>query len=642
MPLLSYGEVEQADSLSGSDMSLEESGESTNLGREFLLFQEIPVVVITASRVEQPILESPSTITVLTKEDIKRYGVTSFSDLLRNVPGVDIMSMSATDRNIGMRGFNHPGSGKILSLVDGIPIYLDFYGLTSWEALPVSVEEIERIEIIRGPGSALYGANALDGVINIITDSSLKNLGTTMTAKVNHSGKLSGSVVHGDRIGNLGYKASLGWDSISGWDDEDSNAGENKRLNGHLSYTIDDHSEIHLSGRTSEHQGEVTGLPGFEPIRFDTTEGSLKIDYIRSNLKLHLFYRRLTLDGSVDLASLYHLGNDTIDSELQHSFYPVTGNFITWGLNWKFNRMDSDILDSLYNQNLWATYIQDQIRLSRSLNLTVGLRYDRHPLTGNNFSPRGSIIYSPTIGHALRASLGSAFRNPSFVHSYISLDYRLSTPLFPTPMDIEILGNRDLSPEWMTSFELGYQGRFGTRLKGGVDLFINRLEDSIILTRTETYAEDALFPGSPGGVIPSVVSAINQDDAKAIGGEIVMDLSITPWLSAYANYSYQYVTDSKTGERIDEAAQHRVNPSLCIKPGQNLSISLFANYMSGRVRIEERVDPYLMLNSALSYSLGGTEIGLSVSNLLNDKHLEYPGGDEIGRSMILSLMYRIQ
>lgn len=617
------------------------TSEDNNSVPEAILFQNIPIVV-TATRVEQPILESPSTISVLTRKDLKYYGVTSFSDILRNVPGVDIMSISATDRNVGMRGLNQLGSGKILSLVDGIPIYLDFYGLTSWEALPISLEEIERIEIVRGPGSALYGANALDGVINIITDSSMKNIGTMMTGKLNHRGKLGGSIIHGNQNSNFDYKTSLGWDSISGWDDEDSSDEGNRRLNGNLGYKINDYSGIRLRGGISDHQGAVTALPGFAPIGYDTIEGNLRAEYIRSDLKLHLLYRGVGAEVSMNPTNLYKLRNDIIDSDFQHSFYPVSRNFVTWGIYYKFTRINSGIMESVYTQNLWAIYIQDQIQLSDSLALTAGIRYDRHPLSGNNFSPRASLVYSPVEGHAIRASAGRAFRNPSYIHSYISLDYLLSTPLFPTPIGVRVDGNTELFPEQILSFEIGYQGRFGDRFGGKAVSFVNKFGDMIYLDMNRFYDKDALFPGSPGGIIPSLVTGANEtEDILVRGAEIAVEALVANWLSAHANYSYQFATNLETKEKLEDAPQHKFSPALRINPGRNFFISIFANYVGGLKTEGVEIDSYIMLNSVISYSFGVAEIGLSISNLLDNRHLEHPDGNEIGRTIILNLTYQI-
>ena len=608
--------------------------------RELLLLQEIPVV-ITPTKVAQPILESPSSITVLTKEDIRRYGMTSFADILRNVPGVDVMSMSPTDRNISMRGFNELVAGKILTLVDNLPIYMDFFGMTLWEALPVSIDEIERIEIIRGPGSALYGANAFDGVVNIITDSASEAVGTNMTAAVDHHGEMQGSIIHGGGMDDLTYKASAGWDRHSGWDDVDADVGKNTNFSGYLWYTVNDNSDIRLSGKIQNSLGDMVALPSSAPTGYNTTESDLRVNYTRSDMKFYAFHRRTASTGDISDEVPYQFENNTFDSELQYSFRPIMNNSITCGLNYRFNRIDSTLLDALHNQNLWAVYIQDQFKFSRALALTAGLRYDKHPLTGSNISPRGSIVYSPWSGHAFRASAGKAFRNPPLIYSYALTNYKISTPLFPAPIDVKIIGNKELVPEWMTSFEFGYQGTFGGRLRGGIDLFFSKTDGLTAIKAAETHDENALFPGSPGGIIPSVMSMFNDRDADAQGGEVSADLSVTRWLSAYGNYSYQRISDSKTEEEIRSAPRHKINSGLCLRLGRSFLINVFANYVDGTVWENTEVDPYMILNSMISYKMGAVEARLSISNILNDRHLEHPQGDEIGRSMVLSLTYRM-
>jgi outer membrane receptor protein involved in Fe transport len=300
------------------------------------------------------------------------------------------------------------------------------------------------------------------------------------------------------------------------------------------------------------------------------------------------------------------------------------------------------ISDAIHEQNLWAIYIQDQFKLSRAFTLTAGLRYDKHPLTGSNRSPRGSIVYSPWAGHAFRVSAGKAFRNPPLMYSYASqVSYQTSVPLLPEPVDVKIGGTEDLAPEWMTSFELGYQGTFGVRLRGGIDLFYNKLEGLTTVSTTETYAENALFPGSPGGIIPSEISVINDLDAEAYGGEVFADFSVTRWLSAYGNYSYQKIIDSKTEEEIRSAPRHKINSGLRLGMGKNFLISVFANYVDKTLWENMELDPYMMLNSMISYKMGAVEARLSVSNILNDRHLEHPQGGEIGRFMVLSLTYHI-
>ena len=631
MPLLSYGAAEQ-------------SGDSTSFKRELLLFQEIPVVVITAAKVEQPILESPSTITVLTREDIKRYGITSLSDILRNVPGVDVMSVSPTDRNVSMRGFNQLVAGRILSLIDNRPIYLDFYGLTGWEFVPISINEIERIEIVRGPGSALYGANAFDGVVHIITNSAPATNGTSMIARIDQSGKLGGSVIHEDFVDDLTYRVSMGLRSISEWNDGDTDAGEIRRFNGILQYDIDDRSFLHLSAGISDQRGNFLVFPEFDPVVYDGKTYYMDTKYARSNLKCRVIWRRMAGNntGSQGSFPADRMKTDILDCDVQRSFRLLGNNFITCGLDYRLNWVDLGMLGGQHSQNLLAGYIQDQLRLTKALALTAGLRYDRHPLTENNLSPRCGIVYSPLRGHAFRASAGRAFQNPPFLYSYISTSYDVSIPISPSLVNMRVLGNRDLSPEWVTSLELGYKGNFSARLRGGVDIFYNQLGGLMEFDVAETYDENALFPGSPGGVIPSAVSIFNESDAEAWGGEVSAEFSVTQWLSTYANYSYQRVTDSKTGEKIESSPSHKLNPGLYTRLGQNLTISVFANYVDSTVWDGQEIDSYMLLNSSIRYRAGDTEIALSAFNLLNNRHQEHPDGDEIGRSVVLSLMYKIR
>ncbi|MDQ1317484.1 MAG: iron complex outerrane recepter protein, partial [Candidatus Poribacteria bacterium] len=551
--------------------------------RELLLMQDIPVVT-TPAKVAQSVLESPSTITVLTKEDIRRYNINSLSDILRNVPGMDVMTISPTDTNISIRGLNQLGAGRILSLVDNMPIYNDFHGYTSWEFLPVSIDEIERIEIIRGPGSALYGANAFDGVVNIITNQATAENNTIANIAANQFGRFSNAtLIHNGGNKSLSYKGSAGWERKDGWNDENINAGESKRFNGYLNYNIKDNSNISLSGDIQGENGDVTGLSQYTPV-YNSISNYLKLDYVRPNLKGSLRWNRLYSKINTDESSLtenpvttgykelsnYKLENNVINAELQNSFHVFNSNFITWGLNYRLNHLTSDILSDVDSQNIFSGYIQDQIRLFRSLRFTTGLRYDRHPLTGDNFSPRGSIVYTPVFGHAFRASAGRAFRNPSFVYSYASALYKISMPDLPMTIDVKLHGNKELTPEWINSYELGYQGIFGARLKGGIDLFYNKLDGLFEIKPVETYPEGALFPGSPGGVIPSKVSALNSGDVNAKGGEINANVSLTDWLSMQANYSYQYVTDSKTGKRLEYTPIHKFNPGLSMEFSQKL------------------------------------------------------------------------
>src|SRR4029453_17369378 len=169
------------------------------------------VIVVTASRTEQPLSESPAAISVLTAKDIEQIPADDIGDLLRNVPGLNVTQTSARDINMTARGSTNTLSTSQLVLLDGRSIYLDFFGFVMWDFLPVNFGEIKQIEAVRGPGSAVWGANAMPGVVNLITKRPKGMVGPYVLAGGGEIGTLYGSVTHAGVSGNMGYKFSGGY-----------------------------------------------------------------------------------------------------------------------------------------------------------------------------------------------------------------------------------------------------------------------------------------------------------------------------------------------------------------------------------------------------------------------------------------------
>lgn len=167
-------------------------------------------IVSIASRYEQPISRAPSDVYVITDEEIRNSGATDIPTLLRRVPGMEVMQTNAVDFNVSVRGNNQVLANKLLVLVDGRSIYLDQAGNTIWKLLPVTLAEIKRIEVLKGPASAVYGFNAFDGVINIVTKSPEEMKGTTLQVAGGDLGTLLTSVVQAGTVGNWGYRLSGG------------------------------------------------------------------------------------------------------------------------------------------------------------------------------------------------------------------------------------------------------------------------------------------------------------------------------------------------------------------------------------------------------------------------------------------------
>ena len=163
-------------------------------------------IVVTASRYGQDPLDAPSTVTVLSKDTIERSGALNIPDLLRRVVGVDVMSMSAAQPDLSIRGFNRELSNKVLVLIDGRSVYWDFIGTTFWSSLPIAMTDIERIEVIRGPGSAVYGANAMTGVVNIITKTPGVDPHTLISVTAGFPDILEGDVSTSGRVKDTAFR----------------------------------------------------------------------------------------------------------------------------------------------------------------------------------------------------------------------------------------------------------------------------------------------------------------------------------------------------------------------------------------------------------------------------------------------------
>ena len=181
------------------------------VSEELELLKEEETVSI-ATRHEQPISQAPSNVYVITDEDIRHSGATDIPTILRRVPGLDVMQVTGADFNVSARGDNQLFANKILVMVDGRSIYIDGQGLVFWKSLPVTLPEIKRIEVLKGPASVVYGFNAFDGVINIITKSAQDMKGTTLQFGGGELGTISSSAVQAGSAGKLDYRLSIGHD----------------------------------------------------------------------------------------------------------------------------------------------------------------------------------------------------------------------------------------------------------------------------------------------------------------------------------------------------------------------------------------------------------------------------------------------
>ena len=610
--------------------------------------------------------ESPSAISIITEEEIKESGAISIPDLLRFVPGIDVMQISSSHWEVNARGLNQIRSNKMLIMIDGRSVYADYFGGVIWQGLPITLDEIKRIEIIRSPISALYGANALSGIINIITKSPRESSGSYLSVEKGNLNSLRSTFIYGNRTGKLGYKISGTYRDINSWRSSNINSEERFIGNIKLDYLINGKSSFALDAGFES--GNVEQIILASILKFDGNTNYVKANYNYSNLNFQFFWNH----GEVVSPSFVGYGDqadskyDTYDGELVHTLYIGAKNTMTLGGSARINYIKSNIIDRNHQQNLFAGFLQNEYRPNKKITALVGVRIDNHPLVNTDLSPRASIVIEPKKNHTFRFTANKAFRNPTFTDSYLLVPLEpVTLPSPPLPpgsqTDITILGNEELKPENIETLEFGYQTFYNRVLKLKFDFFYNRIDNFIgtgdfipLSFLTNPVDGSIIFDPVSGLPIPRSLtqSFVNLGSAEILGGEFGFNWLLNNWLTVRGNYSYQDTQNRYTLNRYAASPKNKFNLVTDVFVNKKLSLSILGHYVDkarwdidtdGNSEPEKHDTPsYFTLDSRFTYKILNSKINaeLIVQNLFNNEHKEYPIGETIGRRVALRLNFK--
>ena len=355
--------------------------------KEDIFFREIPMVV-TASRVEQPINEAPSAMYVITAEDIKQSGVTNIPDLLRIVPGLHIKQFTGSSYDVNVRGIVDNPANKTPLLIDGRSVKITIYDSIYWPLVPITLEEIERIEVIRGPASTLYGANAMTGLINIITKKARDTQGILFSSSAGEKNALRNALLQGGEINsNLKYRLSLENSKVNHWGEipyNDKLDQDMKKIGVTLDYEIEQDASLTLFGYYQ--QGECTvattsslGIVDVEDaditqvdLRYQDPSIMARVNIVDSDQKKIYHYQ----DGG----GKFNYSTD-LNFELQHNV-DLNNHSLIWGLNYMNVSLNTNYLSRKEEQDRWGVFIEEAYKIEDDLILTLGLRIDSHPEAG--------------------------------------------------------------------------------------------------------------------------------------------------------------------------------------------------------------------------------------------------------------------
>ncbi len=571
-------------------------------------------VVVTASKVETQLVNAPATMSVIGSQMIQGSPSQSYADLLRAVPGMNVAQTSARDINITSRSATSTLSTSQLALLDGRSLYLDFFGFVAWDFLPVNTDEIKQIEVIRGPASAVWGANALTGVVNIITKSPREMQGDEFTLgaggfdrNVGSNGLGTGTLfyVNGTHAAapnnRWSYKISAGAFTQDAFARPSGtipnkyqtaypaypNSGTTQpKFDTRVDYDMENGGKVVVAGGVAGTSGIIdTGIGPFQ-IKSGSVLGYTKVNYSKGALKVNGYLN--LLDGkapallSVDAATgqpvNFTFNTKTFDLEFGNSNAIGTTQVVSYGGNFRHNAFALSIAPNGDNRTEGGAYLQDEIFLSKYFRWLVGARVDKFSVLKNAvFSPRTTFMIKPTPDQTFRVSYNRAYRAPSLVNNFLQLtivnqlDLGAINPFLAGMLynfPVQATGNENLTETSLDAYEIGYTGTIRDRATVTAAFYVNDTKNDIFFTQVGSYTSHNPPPGwplppvvldlliaqnafGPGLGLPSEFSYRNFGKVRDKGLELGLDLAVNRNVHGYTNYSYQ-ATPVPTGFDISE------------------------------------------------------------------------------------------
>jgi iron complex outermembrane receptor protein len=539
-----------------------------------LLYAE---TVSIAAAHEQPISEAPSNVYVITDEDIRQSGAVDLPTVLRRIPGLEVIQMTGAHFDVSMRGDNQSRANKLLVLVDGRSIYLDVQGEMLWKTLPVTLPEIKQIEVLKGPASAIYGFNAYDGVINIITKSAEEMKGLTVQAGGGEFSTMMLSAVYGGRFEDLSYRISYGYDQTDSWEDRDEKAFGSNKFNIDTTYALQGDRAVKLSGgfmTASHYDGPIVDIA---QVSQEPEQGYVNAAFEGANYFLRGWWTNLHQPSQIDsfspnvspFVTIFSPENGSSQQDLDWNSYNVEGqqrlelpamNQLTYGVNYRYNTTSSNFLSGSNHENRLGLYAQDEWNPIPELTAVAGLRFDMDTYINPTYSPRAALIFKPAENHSLRFTFAIAYRTPTIFETHTDSRAAVTFPGFPpfVPPSTAVgslTGSENLKPEKITSYELAYQGWFFKhRLRTRAAVFLNNLKDLIGQVNTGALGI--------GGGTTNLTFANASGEATIQGVEGSTEFLVTPWLTGFANVSYQDISQSLLGRVRRGGPQWKANGGL--------------------------------------------------------------------------------
>ena len=620
------------------------------------------VEVTSVSKKEQKLSQVAAAIFVISQEDIRRSGATNIPELLRIVPGLDVAQINANTWAISSRGFNSEFANKLLVLIDGRAVYTPLFGGADWDTLDVPLEDIERVEVIRGPGGTIWGSNAVNGVINVITKKTADTLGGLVVGEGGTTALESGTVQYGGKIKKEtsyriftkylnnnhfpdldGQNGEDGWHLLHGGFRADTKLTEKDSLTmegdlyaGNEGATVVHSILLPPQNVTVERIAELSG--GNILTQWNHTFSG------RADMTVQFYFDRYARSGPQVRET-----RNTYDVEFRNHLVLGSRQDLIWGLGFRYSAdqtvgsIDESFVPADWHGSIFNLFVQDQITLrpDRVL-LSIGTKLENDYFTGFDLDPSIRIAWTPNKRHTLWAAISRATRTPT----RRSAGLQAALAALPGPTEVLLEGNSEIKSEHVVTYELGYRAQPSPRFSLGTTAFINTYRD------LESIEPLPPFTNPPVTVIPMQLS--NKMNGTTYGLEVYGNWKVNHLWTISPAYSFLHMDlrlDPTSLDSVSVADGEGSNPGYQAQLRSHLELfhglAWDANaYFVGRLPAQA-VPSYTRLDTQISWKIS-EELTLSAigQNLLKDHHLEFNdmfqavNSSQIKRSAYAKLTWR--
>ena len=621
--------------LSGRAFAVAAAPGLTELSLEELMNVEITSV----SKTPQVLSRTAAAVHVISNEEIRRSGAATIPDLLRLVPGVQVVRIDANKWAVSVRGFNDRFTNNLLVLMDGRILYDPLFSGTHWDIQDTPFEDIDRIEVIRGPGGTIWGSNAVNGVINIITKSAKDTQGGYVSGGGGDKERAFGEFRYGGKAGDVPFRVYSKYTNR-----DDSPQGHDEwyaaRAGGRADWDNGGDTRFTLQGDGYEGQMEATITRWFrtaplavvEDVREDASGGNVMGRMVRefnekSDLQAQMYYD-YTFRGSAHVELTRH----TADLDVQYRFPAFDAQEVIVGGGYRVSWDEtvpslvapvSVFIPADRHDDVWSWFVQDEITLIEDLlTLTIGSKFEVNDYTGFEYQPSASLAYFIDDKSTLWGSVTRAVRvpTPADVHSVTEFPSLL---VGATTVTTRNRGQDEFKAEEIISYESGFRTQFYDKVSVDLASFYSEYRD---LRTAELYGQEILNP-FPTRLIQNV-SLENNLEARTYGGELSLNYFVTKdWrLSGGYTYLYMHLTPGPTSDASEgvekRSPRHSAFAQSFIQLPWNWQLDSAIRYVDELRGLN--VKSYVVADVRLAWQpRPDWELSLAARNLFATDHLEY-------------------